>query len=353
MAQRDRVLPPLLRRRGTDLLRRDERAHRRARARLRPHRGLPRVRTAPRRGLLHRRVRPRGDRSAGGASAPPHRRGRRGAGTSDDDEPFFLWAAFTAPHDPRTPPEEFARLYDRTDPAAVPLPENYRADPVDTAPLGERDETLAALPREDEEVRGHLADYYGMISHLDHGIGRILETLETLGLAEDTLVVYTADHGLALGQHGLMGKQNLYEHSLRVPLLLAGPGLEAGRSLDPLSLHADLLPTLLGLAGAPVPSGVQGRDLGPLLRGADDATPPRQMVHAAYVDRARMASDGEHKLIRHLAPVRRDELYALRTDPGERHDVAADPALAPIRERLAASLAAWQRDSGDPWAGAV
>src|SRR5699024_2608795 len=116
-----------------------------------------------------------------------------------------------------------------------------------------------------EEVRGHLADYYGMISHLDDGIGRILAHLERSGLAENTLVVYTADHGLALGQHGMMGKQSLYEHSLRVPLLLAGPGIEAGRVLDPLSLHADLLPTLLGRAGAPVPPGVQGHDLGPLL----------------------------------------------------------------------------------------
>ena len=281
------------------------------------------------------------DRTGAGAGGDPG---------ADDPEPFFLWAAFTAPHDPRTPPEEFARLYDRTDPAAVPLPENFRTDPVEATNFGERDENLAATPRDPEEVRGHLADYYGMISHLDDGIGRILAHLERSGLAENTLVVYTADHGLALGQHGMMGKQSLYEHSLRVPLLLAGPGIEAGRVLDPLSLHADLLPTLLGLAGAPAPPGVQGHDLGPLLTAPEGAAGPREVVHAAYVDRARMASDGEHKLIRHLRPFRRDELYALATDPGETEDVASDAALAPIRDRLAASLLAWQQASGDPWA---
>src|SRR5699024_6180722 len=138
--------------------------------------------------------------------------------------------------------------------------------------------------------------------------------------------------------------------SLRVPLLLAGPGIEAGRVLDPLSLHADLLPTLLGLAGAPAPPGVQGHDLGPLLTAPERAAGPREVVHAAYVDRARMASDGEHKLIRHLRPFRRDELYALATDPGETEDVASDAALAPIRDRLAASLVAWQQAAGEPGA---
>ncbi|ATG52983.1 sulfatase [Brachybacterium vulturis] len=279
------------------------------------------------------------------------RRGTERSGTEETEEiePFFLWAAFTAPHDPRTPPEEFAALYDSTDPAAVPLPENFRTAAVDTTNLGERDENLAAVPRDPEEVRRHLADYYGMISHLDHGIGQILEHLTASGMIENTLVVYTADHGLALGQHGMMGKQSLYEHSLRVPLILAGPGIEAGRVLDPLTLHADLLPTLLGCAGAPIPAGVQGHDLGALLTD-EGATAPREVVHAAYVDRARMASDGAHKLIRHLRPIRRDELYALRTDPGEVHDVAADPQQAQSLARLAASLATWQQDSGDPWA---
>ncbi|MFC0674445.1 sulfatase-like hydrolase/transferase [Brachybacterium hainanense] len=281
-----------------------------------------------------------------------HRERRTGRLAEDgQDEPFFLWAAFTAPHDPRTPPAEFADLYD---PEQLDLPANFRADPVDTINLGERDENLAALPRDPAEVRGHLADYYGMISHLDAGIGRILAHLEQTGLAEDTIVVYTADHGLAIGQHGMMGKQSLYDHSIRVPLILAGPGVPAGQRRDPLTLHADLMPTLLGLAGAPVPATAEGRDLAsvleaPVLEGAARQG-PREIVHAAYVHRARMASDGRHKLIRHLDPIRRDELYDLVADPGETTDIAAAEGSAQIIGRLSASLGAWQRTSGDPFA---
>jgi arylsulfatase A-like enzyme len=127
----------------------------------------------------------------------------------DRPEPFFLYLAFTAPHDPRTPPPEYAALYP---PAEMPLPPNFLPEhPFDNGDLRTRDEALAPWPRSPDVVRQHTADYYGMITHLDAWIGHVLGALEASRHAGDTIVVYTADHGLAVGQHGLFGKQNLYE----------------------------------------------------------------------------------------------------------------------------------------------
>jgi arylsulfatase A-like enzyme len=137
------------------------------------------------------------------------------------EQPFLLYVAFTAPHDPRTPPERWL-----CDPETVSLPPNaLPVHPFDNGEMQVRDERLEAWPREPEAVRRHIADYYGMVAHLDDRIGSILSALEAQGLAEDTIVVYSADHGIALGQHGLMGKQSLYAHSTHVPLLMAGPGI--------------------------------------------------------------------------------------------------------------------------------
>ncbi len=114
-----------------------------------------------------------------------------------------------------------------------------------------RDETLESFPRSRDALRRHLADYYGMIAHLDAAIGSILATAGEMGLLENTVVVYTADHGLALGQNGLMGKQNLYEHSLHVPLIMAGPGIGEGVRVPHLVWHADTRATMLDMAGLP------------------------------------------------------------------------------------------------------
>src|SRR5439155_24083768 len=117
----------------------------------------------------------------------------------------------------------------------VALPPNFLPEhPFDNGELRVRDELLAGFPRTPDEVRRHIADYYGMISHQDAWMGRVLAAAP-----DNTIVVYTADHGLALGQHGLMGKQSLYDHSIRVPLIVSGPGLPSGRRVDALTCHAD------------------------------------------------------------------------------------------------------------------
>ncbi|MBL8993981.1 MAG: sulfatase-like hydrolase/transferase, partial [Spirochaetia bacterium] len=136
------------------------------------------------------------------------------------DRPFFLYTAFTSPHDPRTPPKEWLDLYP---PEKIPLPENFLPEhPFDNGELRIRDEMLAPHPRTPEIIQRHIADYHAMVSHLDHSIGKIHKALKDSGEWENTIVLHTSDHGLAVGRHGLMGKQNMYDHSMRIPLIFGG-----------------------------------------------------------------------------------------------------------------------------------
>jgi arylsulfatase A-like enzyme len=259
-------------------------------------------------------------------------------------QPFFLYVAFTAPHDPRTARPEFHALYN---PALIPLPANFMpAHPFDNGELAIRDELLAPLPRPPAIIRQHIADYYAMISHLDAGMGQVLETLRATGHADDTMVVYTSDHGLAVGQHGLLGKQNVYDHSVRIPMILAGPGIPAGKEHTTPAYLFDLYPTLCELSDVPVPAGLDGQSL----------DRPRDHVVSLYLDLHRMISNGRHKLIRYYRSattgkgVDRIQLFDLQTDPHELHDRSGNPASAPIVNELTRRLAEWQRQAGDPLA---
>ena len=162
--------------------------------------------------------------------------------SGESEQPFFAYVPFTAPHDPRQPPPEYReRYYERN----LPLPPNYMPQhPFDNGALILRDENLAAWPRAEEVIRDQLAEYYGLITHLDEQVGRILDALDENGQAENTIVVYAADHGLSVGSHGLLGKQNLYEHSMRCPLIIRGPGIPHGTT-DAFTYLYDLFPTLL------------------------------------------------------------------------------------------------------------
>ena len=170
---------------------------------------------------------------------------------TDPATPFFMYVSFMAPHDPRTMPAEYLRRYD---PGRLTLPPNFLPlHPFDNGALDIRDELLAGHPREEVEVRRHIAEYYAMITHLDAETGRLLDVLERRGLIDDTIIVMAGDNGLAVGQHGLMGKQNLYEHSVRVPLIFAGPGVPRGETRDSYAYLLDIFPTLCDLADVPDP----------------------------------------------------------------------------------------------------
>jgi arylsulfatase A-like enzyme len=169
--------------------------------------------------------------------------------------PFLAYVALTAPHDPRTPPEEYRTMYPGE---GMPLPPDFMpVHPFHNGWMTGRDEQLAAWPREPGVIREQLGEYYGLISHLDARVGELLGTLQSRGLADRTVVVFTSDNGLALGSHGLLGKQSLYEHSTHVPLIFAGPGIPAGQSPALVMLY-DLFPTIAGLTRTEIPPGVEG-----------------------------------------------------------------------------------------------
>ena len=254
-----------------------------------------------------------------------------GYAASDTSAPFLAYVSFTAPHDPRTPPTSHVNRYEAE---AMPLPANFR--PVHPFSLGEgtmsiRDEQLAPWPRTPEVIRAQLGAYYGLITHMDHEVGRILRALEQSGLREDTIIVFASDNGLALGSHGLLGKQNLYEHSTRVPLIVSGPGIPRGES-EALVYLFDLAPTIYAMTGVEGPRGMDGKDLAPLWRGERENV--RGMLMTAYRGTQRSVRDGRWKLI-YYSKLRHTQLFDLQEDPHELNNLAADSSY---RARKAAMM---------------
>ena len=263
--------------------------------------------------------------------------------------PFFLYLSFTSPHDPRTPPDEYATMYPPED---IPVPENFLPEhPFDNGEMRIRDEMLAPFPRTPEIVQQHIADYYGMISHMDAEMGRVLQTLEAVGQLDNTIIIYTADHGLAVGQHGLFGKQNLYSHSIRVPSIFVGPGVPEGQSVDTLTYLYDVFPTVCDLTKVDCPDTVEGYSLVPLMEGCVDKV--RDTVFAAYKDIHRTVSDGRWKLIRYYVSEETGrgtdciQLFDLEQDPWETTNLAELSEHSERIQTLATELKRWQTETDD------
>jgi arylsulfatase A-like enzyme len=259
--------------------------------------------------------------------------------THDRNTPYLLYVAFTSPHDPRMAPKHFEAMYS---PKKVRLPKNFRPQhPFDNGELKVRDELLAGFPRTEEEVRKHIAGYYAMISEVDHQIGRILDAV-----GRSAWVVFASDNGLAVGQHGLMGKQNLYDHSWRVPMIISGPNVPRNRRADTLCYLMDLCPTILEIAGVPVPSGLEARSLRPSLENPDASV--RDCVIGAYRQVQRAIRTDQWKLILYnVAGQRTTQLFDLRTDPLETKNLADRPELSPRIAELTALLQRELKEAGD------
>lgn len=259
----------------------------------------------------------------------------------DLTRPFFMYLAFGNPHDPRIAAPKYMHLYRREQ---IPLPKNFLpVHPFDNGEMTVRDELLTPWPRTEAEIRRHLHEYYAVISGLDYHIGRLLEALKARKLLDNTLIIFSSDQGLAIGSHGLMGKQNLYEDGMKVPLIFAGPGIPKGKSEALVYLH-DIYPTVCELAGAALPPNLDGRSFKPVLDGKSAAT--RETLFLAYKDVQRALRDREWKLIRY-PQINRTQLFNLRDDPDEIRDLSANTAQAARIADMMDQLQAWQRQLGD------
>ncbi|MFT6000294.1 MAG: arylsulfatase A-like enzyme [Neolewinella sp.] len=246
------------------------------------------------------------------------------AQAAKDQRPFFMYLAFNAPHDPKQAPPEYLVRYT---PGELAMPASFQPLYPNKEKMGNstdlRDEALAPFPRTELAVRQHKAEYYALITHLDAQIGRILDALEASGKADNTLVMFTADHGLSMGRHGLMGKQNLYDHSVRVPLVIGGPGIPKGIKNNTDVYLQDVMATALDVAGIEKPDYVEFNSLLPLIgqsQGGLDA------VYGAYVNFQRSIRKGGWKLLVY-PQVPELKLFDLNADPEEITNLApADPA---------------------------
>ena len=259
-------------------------------------------------------------------------------------KPFAMYVAFTVPHDPRVAPPAFASRYS---PDTLPVPANFmHRHPFDNGEMNVRDELLLPRPLTRLVIKRELAAYYAMITHMDAHIGRILNALRESGLAEKTIVIYTADNGLALGSHGLLGKQNLYEHSVRVPLVISGPGIPQGNSSALCYLY-DLCPTICELLGVTSPATVQGTSLLPIIRGERESV--RNSIFCAYRDVQRSVCNDRWKLI-FYPKIERLQLFDLAADPYEMTDRSSDPTAEQQLMEMISELRLQQLQAGDPLA---
>jgi arylsulfatase A-like enzyme len=264
-------------------------------------------------------------------------------GKKKSDKPFFLHVNFTAPHDPRIWPPGHEKMYD---PARLPLPANFWPEhPFDHGNARGRDEVLLPFPRTEDDVRQELACYYAVITHLDEEIGRVLKALDDTGQRENTVVIFASDHGLGLGSHGLVGKQNMYEHTINVPLIIAGPGIPAGKKTAVQCYLRDLMPTICELAGVKFEQPIDSKSLtGVLLDPSDEVHP---FVVGYFQDSQRMIREGDWKLIWY-PKIDRKQLFNVKDDPHELHDRIRDLEQQDRIDNLQHKLTSWLSDHKDP-----
>lgn len=237
------------------------------------------------------------------------------------DKPFFAFVAFTSPHDPRNQHPGYGHKYSAD---TINLPINYLpSHPFDTGDLTVRDEVLLPTPRTESAIRGELANYYGMVSEVDYQIGRVIEALKQKKELDNTIIVFASDNGLSVGRHGLLGKQNLYEHSIGVPMLMIIPGMEKGATKDVGCYLYDIYPTLCDLIGVKKADSVTGKSLLPVIEGRTKYHRDQLFLSYSSIQRA-IVKDNWKYIIYNVRGNITEQLFDLSNDPYEMVNLATD-----------------------------
>ena len=292
-------------------------------------------------------------------------------------EPFSLWLSIPDPHTPLQCAEPWASMYDRDEVPLPPLVDGEMAGKPVCQQIDFR--ALCGDTVTEPIMREAIAMYYGMISAVDHEVGRFLGELDERGLAEETIVLFMSDHGDYMGEHRMVRKSKaLYDCLTQVPLMVRWPGeLPGGRSHDELLTIPDIMPTLLELCGLEAPAGVQGRSFAPLLRGEDYAERDALLFEAGSMNPPVALEDGgpfpegpltpdfsprmklggrglirgvrthTHKLVRYPGG-REGELYDLHADPWELTNLWGRPEMAEVERDLTARLLDLHIETTDP-----
>lgn len=297
-----------------------------------------------------------------------------------DADPFLIYYGFSHPHDTRDGKPELLAKYgatNHTNKQALPslhslqppLPVNYlAAHPFPHGHPGLRDETTVSgvwEKRDEATIRNELGREMACDENIDIQIGRVLKKLEAMGELDNTYIVYTADHGIAIGRHGLQGKQNLYQHTWRVPFIVKGPGIKPGSRAEGNIYLLDAIGTLCDLAGVPIPATFEGTSFKPVLEGRQETV--RDVLYGAYCGGTkpgmRCVKKGDWKLIKYDVmdgEVHETQLFNLAENPNEflpQHgkesamltNLADDPKHADKLAEMEALLLAEMRRLDDPY----
>ncbi len=264
------------------------------------------------------------------------------------DNPFFMYLAFNSPHDPRQAPKEYFDMYNTED---IAVPQNFLAEyPYHEemgCPKSLRDERLAPFPRTERSIQLNRHEYYAMISHMDDQIGQIIEHLEKSGKMDNTYIIYTADHGLGIGDHGLLGKQNMYDASMRVPFVVVGPNVPKGKEINDLIYLQDAMATVLDWAGYQGSNDdIDYLSLRPLIEGEKKCTVGRDAIYGGYTTEQRSIRDDRYQMIIYPA-AKVVRLYDLKKDPWATTDLAGDKKYTKQLESMFARFTKLQAEMND------
>ncbi|WP_366141006.1 sulfatase-like hydrolase/transferase [Seonamhaeicola sp.] len=263
------------------------------------------------------------------------------------DNPFFMYLAFNAPHDPRQAPQEFIDKYPLEN---ISLPESWLPEYPFKDDMGcgpnLRDEALAPFPRTAYATKVHIQEYYAIISHLDVQIGEILDRLEATGKMDNTYIIFTADHGLAAGRHGLIGKQSQFDHSIRAPFMITGPNIPENKKVTEAIYLQDAMATGLDIANIEKPGYVFFNSVLDLASGKQSES-SYDAIYNGYIDLQRMIRKDGFKLI--IYPkIKKVLLFDMANDPEEMNNLADNEAYKDKVEALFKDLVQLQKDMNDP-----